>query len=46
MEGAIDELKQMSPDPHDHEEIGTRSEYSTELHLIVNWGGSSTPWAP
>lgn len=34
---AIDELRQMYPNPPDHEEIGTRSEYSTYLHLIVNW---------
>jgi len=34
---AIKELMQMYPDPPDHDEIGTRSEYSTYLHLIVNW---------
>ena len=36
-ERAIEELKEMYPSPPDHEEIGTRSEYSTYLHLIVNW---------
>lgn len=34
---AIEDLRQMYPDPPDHEEIGTRSEYSTYLHLVVNW---------
>jgi hypothetical protein len=36
-ERAIEELKAMYPNPPDHEKIGTRSEYSTYLHLIVNW---------
>jgi hypothetical protein len=34
---AIEDLRQMYPNPPDHEEIGTRSEYSTYLHLVVNW---------
>jgi hypothetical protein len=34
---AIDQLREHYPDPPNHEEIGTRSEYSTYLHLIVNW---------
>lgn len=34
---AIEDLKEMYPNPPDHEKVGTRSEYSTYLHLIVNW---------
>lgn len=34
---AIEDLRQVYSDPPDHEEIGTRSEYSTYLHLVVNW---------
>lgn len=34
---AIEDLRQRYPNPPDHEEIGTRSEYSTYLHLVVNW---------
>jgi len=34
---AIEDLRALYPDPPDHEGIGTRSEYSTYLHLVVNW---------
>lgn len=34
---AIEDLRALYPNPPDHEVIGTRSEYSTYLHLIVNW---------
>ncbi|WP_376695515.1 hypothetical protein [Wenzhouxiangella sp. EGI_FJ10305] len=36
-EAAIEELRRMYPNPPPHREIGTRSEESTYLHLIVNW---------
>ena len=34
---AIEDLRVRYPNPPSHEEIGTRSEYSTYLHLVVNW---------
>jgi len=34
---AIEDLRALYPNPPNHEEIGTRSEYSTYLHLVVNW---------
>lgn len=34
---AIAELKAMYPNPPDHEAVGTRSEESTYLHLIIGW---------
>mgnify|MGYP006272575099 FL=1 len=34
---AIDALREQYPDPPPHDEIGTRSAYSTYLHLMVNW---------
>ena len=34
---AIEDLRARYPNPPDHEQIGTRSEYSTYLHLVVNW---------
>lgn len=34
---AIDDLKEMYPDPPSHEKIGTRSAESTYLHLIIGW---------
>jgi len=33
---AIEDLRARYPNPPSHEEIGTRSEYSTYLHLVVN----------
>ncbi|NBB75282.1 MAG: hypothetical protein GVY35_16675 [Bacteroidetes bacterium] len=33
---AIEDLRQRYPNPPDHEAIGTRSAYSTYLHLMVN----------
>jgi len=33
---AIEDLRVRYPNPPSHEEIGTRSEYSTYLHLVVN----------
>lgn len=37
VERAIDALRKQYPDPPSHNEVGTRSEYSTYLHLMVNW---------
>lgn len=34
---AIADLEEMYSEPPNHEEIGTRSEHSTYLHLIIGW---------
>lgn len=35
--GAIQALRRMYPHPPSADEIGTRSEHSTYLHLVINW---------
>lgn len=34
---AIADLREKYPNPPSHDEIGTRSEYSTYLHLVIGW---------